>query len=517
LFFLASTNLLPILVTNQAGAEANAYFYLPWLIAANVQLVALNMAMSLTVEASHDESRLLTYARRALAQTARLLAPLVAVIVLGAPYLLRAFGGQYAVEGTTLLRLIGLSLLPNVVVSLSLGLARAQNRLGAIVLVQGAACLLLLGLSQALLPVLGIEGVGWASLVSQTAVAGVLLLTHLRPVIRRPPTTDPAQELRLERREASGAFGHRRPTPQGSLDLNAVRPAEPMAADRQSLPSAVGRRTSAQGPSAELRHHYEVEKELAARLRDAPAAERLQLYKTVYDERLERIPQHPLLVQAKDPAAQARAVAPQLRLLQPFTTPDTVFLELGPGDGALSMAMAGRVKQVIAVDVSDGLARSVAGTHLANLQLCLSDGVNVPAPEASVHLAYSNQVMEHLHPDDGLAQLRNVHKALRPGGAYICVTPNRLSGPWDVSRCFDDTPTGLHLREYSLGELAEVFRVAGFARVKAFVSYHGRRLSPLLPVAPFAWLEWILGKMPRAFGRRLAYGLTAVKVIGLKD
>jgi hypothetical protein len=124
--------------------------------------------------------------------------------------------------------------------------------------------------------------------------------------------------------------------------------------------------------------------------------------------------------------------------------------------------------------------------------------------------------MEHLHPDDALDQLRNVWAALAPGGAYLCITPNRLSGPWDVSRGFDDVATGLHLREYTTGELGRHFAAAGFSRVHAFLSYHGRVLSPLLPIQPVAAVERGLEHLPRTIGRRLAEALTAVKVIGYR-
>jgi predicted SAM-dependent methyltransferase len=37
----------------------------------------------------------------------------------------------------------------------------------------------------------------------------------------------------------------------------------------------------------------------------------------------------------------------------------------------------------------------------------------------SVDLAYSNQLMEHLHPDDASEQLANVYRALKPGGVTV--------------------------------------------------------------------------------------------------
>src|SRR5687768_10733530 len=104
---------------------------------------------------------------------------------------------------------------------------------------------------------------------------------------------------------------------------------------------------------AAIRRHYEVEVELAERLRAAREEERRSgLYAAIYEERLRRIPSHPLVVRANDPSARAAATEPQVRLLTPWLTPDTVFLEVGPGDCAVTLAVARRVAHVYAVDVT---------------------------------------------------------------------------------------------------------------------------------------------------------------------
>lgn len=262
---------------------------------------------------------------------------------------------------------------------------------------------------------------------------------------------------------------------------------------------------------SQLREHYEIEKELALRLRTASQAERRNLYHSVYDERLRRIPAHPLLTKAQDASARDRAAAPQIKLIETFLQPSDVFLEIGPGDCSVALALTRRARQVYAVDVSDGLI--LVPERPANFEFKFSDGISVPVPPHSINLAYSNQVMEHLHWEDGLEQLRNIRAALVPGGAYICVTPNRLSGPWDISRGFDEEATGLHLKEYTIGELAAHLRAAGFNRVYAFASYHGQLLTPLLPIAIFSVLEQFLEALPVSLRRELAQPLTAVKVI----
>lgn len=184
LFFLASTTLLPIMVTNLSGASANAYFYPPWMIVTALQLVAVNLSTSLTVEAALDRTKLSAYSRRVLVQTARLAVPLVIIVFLGAPLILQVFGSAYAAEGSALLRWLALGALPNILIALFISLARVQNRPGIIMLVQGTLSLLILGLSHLFLPIFGITGVGVASVVSQTIVAVFLMLTQLRPILR---------------------------------------------------------------------------------------------------------------------------------------------------------------------------------------------------------------------------------------------------------------------------------------------------------------------------------------------
>lgn len=123
--------------------------------------------------------------------------------------------------------------------------------------------------------------------------------------------------------------------------------------------------------------------------------------------------------------------------------------------------MAGTAAKVYAIDVCDAItARS---DRPANFELAMSDGTNVPVPAGSVDLAYSNQLMEHMHSDDAASQLGNIARALRPGGRYICLTPHRLQGPCDVSQFFDDdVATGFHLKEYTYAELDRLFYHAGF-------------------------------------------------------
>ena len=175
-----------------------------------------------------------------------------------------------------------------------------------------------------------------------------------------------------------------------------------------------------------LREHYLIERELADRLRAAPRGDRLTLYRSVYDELFRRVPQHPQLQAKSAPGRierRQREVERQLGFLRRFLDRDTVFMEIGAGDCALSAGAAPYVRRVYAIDVSAEIAGN--GRLPANASLVLSDGCSIPVPPSSVHLAFSDQLMEHLHPEDAEEQLRGIYAALAPGGAYICVTPNR--------------------------------------------------------------------------------------------
>lgn len=202
LCWLASTTLLPVMVTQQAGATVNAYFYLSWQIAFALYVVSPNMGSSLIVEAAHDPIKLNSYSYRVFVNAERIVIPVAAILALGAPYVLRLFGHSYATEGATLLRLLALSAIPHTVTSLYVSIARVQRRVTAVATVLASFCILVLTLSYVLLRIYGIAGVGVAWLVSQTAIALVLLATQLRPLWSslRPDETASAGPFQHDRR-----------------------------------------------------------------------------------------------------------------------------------------------------------------------------------------------------------------------------------------------------------------------------------------------------------------------------
>lgn len=186
ILYQATITILPLLIVRIAGPAMNAYFAQVWLIATSLQLITVNMTLSLTVEGSRAPERLGSLTGSVLRHALRLVGALAAITFAGAPLLLRAFGANYAAEGATLLRLLSVAAVAYAFIIVFIGVARVQRDIRGIVSVQAVLAVLSLSLSALLLPRMGINGVGVAWLASATIVAAPLYWRRLRPLLRQP-------------------------------------------------------------------------------------------------------------------------------------------------------------------------------------------------------------------------------------------------------------------------------------------------------------------------------------------
>jgi len=261
----------------------------------------------------------------------------------------------------------------------------------------------------------------------------------------------------------------------------------------------------------QIREHYEIEKSLANKLRNATREERQYLYTTLYDELFRRVPLHPQLTHKEDRKSQYALVSIRMALLKRFLKHESTFLEVGSGDCALSLEVANHAQKVYAVDVSEHITENELPPQ--NFNLIISDGFSIPVPENSISVAYSDQLLEHLHPEDAFDHLRNIYKALCPGGIYICITPNRLSGPHDVSKYFDDVATGFHLKEYTVTELRDLFRRVGFVDIDSYIG--GKGLYIKFPLFITALIEKFLSVLKFPLRRKIANALIIRKLLNV--
>jgi len=260
----------------------------------------------------------------------------------------------------------------------------------------------------------------------------------------------------------------------------------------------------------QITKHYEYEKHLAQRLRSADAAARRSLYNEVYEDLYAFFRQNKQAYQSyADPRARARL---QMSYMERMLHPDLTYMEIGPGQGYLACMVAQRVRVAYLVDVVD--IASQQPDCPGNTVFVRTDGVSIDLPPESIGLAYSNQMMEHLHPEDGIEQMRQIYRALKPGGMYICVTPHRYNGPHDISRYFDEYPTGLHLKEYTSTEVMHLMRLVGFRRVRAYAGGKGRYV--LIPMLPVIIAEQMIGLLDRKTQRKIADSALSRLLLGVR-
>ena len=283
-------------------------------------------------------------------------------------------------------------------------------------------------------------------------------------------------------------------------------------ADRQEL----GRKVSVSGMSEigplkrplpagrtleELWNHFQVEKALAASLKRADHAERRAIYETMYDELLRRVPDHPRLTRKEPPPSIALVHESRLSLIGNLLQPDTIVLEFGPGDCSFAATLAPRVRYVYGIDISD--QRAPGAPSPDNFALVVYDGYDTNAIAAdSVDLVFSDQLIEHFHPEDTEQHLQLAHRLLKKGGRYVLRTPHRLSGPHDISAFFSDEPLGFHLKEWTYREMAGLLQAAGYSRWHGCWCAKGRKVD--LPFAYFVFWERLLGALPKARARTIA-------------
>ncbi len=257
-----------------------------------------------------------------------------------------------------------------------------------------------------------------------------------------------------------------------------------------------------------LRHHFEIEKALATRLRASTRDGRTELFKTLYGDLFRLVPDHPRLTRVDQAAYAEKVSKTQMRLLSPALGADKVLVEFAPGDCHLARAAAPYVKKVIGIDISD--QRTQGDTFPANFELVVYDGIHVPLPPASADIVFSYQFLEHLHPEDVEPHFRLAAELLRPGGVYIFDTPHRHSGPHDIAGHFGDELVCLHMQEWTYADMRRVLTHNGFSDTYAY--RRGKPIkSALLNTANDA-AESLLGLLPkslrRKFARRLFTGVT---------
>lgn len=151
---------------------------------------------------------------------------------------------------------------------------------------------------------------------------------------------------------------------------------------------------------------------------------------------------------------------------------DAVVLEAGCGEGYGADLLAGVATRVLGMDY-DALTAAHVARRYPRVDVLRTNLVALPVGTGSCDAVVSLQVIEHLWEQERF--LRECLRVLRPGGALLLSTPNRLT--FSPGR---DTPLNpFHTRELSGSELAGLVSDAGFTDVQVLGLHHGPRLREL--------------------------------------
>jgi len=127
---------------------------------------------------------------------------------------------------------------------------------------------------------------------------------------------------------------------------------------------------------------------------------------------------------SRQPIGNQKAYEIKLDLTREYFTPDSKVLEFGCGTGSTAILHAPYVKHIDAVDVSQRMIEiaqeKLATEDIDNVSFSVADMDSFRAEPASYDAALGLNIVHLL--DDRMSAMREVYKALKPGGYFVSST-----------------------------------------------------------------------------------------------
>ncbi|HEX2905705.1 MAG TPA: class I SAM-dependent methyltransferase [Phototrophicaceae bacterium] len=148
-------------------------------------------------------------------------------------------------------------------------------------------------------------------------------------------------------------------------------------------------------------------------------------------------------------------------------------LEVGTGSGELMVDLVRlgycNLEGIEITSSAARLARAALADTIGEerIHFLSFDEFRTAFPDKRYDVVIHSNLIEHIPPHKMDDFLQGIYTHLKPNGYMIVVTPNRLSGPHDVTRSFrpgGSPAEGFHLWEFDLTELEQVLSAAGFGR-----------------------------------------------------
>lgn len=127
---------------------------------------------------------------------------------------------------------------------------------------------------------------------------------------------------------------------------------------------------------------------------------------------------------ARQPIANQKAYEVKLDLTREYFTPESNVLEFGCGTGSTAVLHAPFVNHIDAIDVSPEMIRiakaKLAPAGISNIDFSVADMDAFKATPESYDTILGLNILHLL--DDRMAAMREVYKALKPGGHFVSST-----------------------------------------------------------------------------------------------
>ena len=212
--------------------------------------------------------------------------------------------------------------------------------------------------------------------------------------------------------------------------------------------------------------HWELEKRLTKELLESTPENRWEVFERCYSMLYSELWWLNKFIGAGSTLPPSQRYKSWVELIR---QPPKKIYEIGSGKGEMMTYLASCGFECRATEITRERGQKHVSEH-PNLSWAISDGVHLKRFEVpnSYDVVVSDQVIEHLHPDDLYEHFKGVLSILSSGGRYIFCTPHKQIGPSDISRVFKcDKPMGMHLKEYTYQELKELLERAGFKDIYA--------------------------------------------------
>lgn len=246
---------------------------------------------------------------------------------------------------------------------------------------------------------------------------------------------------------------------------------------------------------------FQLERSLRERILSSPRKDRTAAIEQAYSELFERFPDHSVFLTTQEESKRKGKLS--AGLIVPLLKRGNRVLEVGCGRGDVLVALSEMGCICTGTEISHHML-GLCNDHVDHVVEIFSGSADsLDFPSDSFDIVFSQEVLEHLHPEDVPRHFAEAFRVLRPNGIFSVETPNRRTGPQDISRGFTHIAEGLHLKEWTVKELIRMFQDAGFVKIRGllapqFIGRRSKAIHRLTRVPAFVkyFQDLVLGLVP---------------------